>query len=364
MDESFEDSSEQITEPEDTFYEDDSNQAPPSDIVAFNELRSCADLVRMHRQKTLELQPEFQRHVVWKAPSQTRFIDSLIKGLPVPSMCFSHDYSTGKWQVIDGLQRITSIIRFLDDDSTWRLSRLDDIDPNISGKSVREFRDENSQLFKFYGRVQDITIPINVIRCDSRKPTHSHFLFTIFHRLNTGGMRLTNQEIRNCIYTGKLNRLLLDLAQTPRWEKLFGTGKTPDRFQSEELILRFFAFFDDARNYNGRLAKFLNEYMRQNRNPSDTWLDDKRQLFAETLKLLSTAVSGKYRETTTILEAVMFGIGRNISFLSGLSEAEIRSRYVTLKADPDFQDKTSGQGLSAGGKVIRRLAIAKEYFSK
>lgn len=95
-----------------TFEEDDSLEVPPADIVAYNESRSCADLYRMYKQGILEIQPEFQREIVWKSPAQTRFIDSLTKQLPIPSMCFSMDHKTLRWKVIDGLQRMASIIRF------------------------------------------------------------------------------------------------------------------------------------------------------------------------------------------------------------------------------------------------------------
>src|SRR5688500_9995803 len=112
----------------DTFNEDDSAELPPLDIVAYNELRSCADLFRMHQQRILQVQPEFQRDVVWKGPDQTRFIDSLIKQLPIPSMCFALDHKAQRWIVIDGLQRISTIVKFLEGGS-WRLAALDDVDP-------------------------------------------------------------------------------------------------------------------------------------------------------------------------------------------------------------------------------------------
>ncbi|MFQ5675151.1 MAG: DUF262 domain-containing protein [bacterium] len=119
---------------EQTFSEDDYEEVPPSDIVAYNELRSCADLFRMHNQKILETQPDFQRDIVWNGPAQTRFIDSLIKQLPIPSMCFAMDYRKQKWMVIDGLQRFSTIVRFLKGED-WTLSKLNDIEKNISGKS-------------------------------------------------------------------------------------------------------------------------------------------------------------------------------------------------------------------------------------
>lgn len=112
---------------EQSFYEDDYAEVPPSDIVAYNELRSCADLFRMKQQGILNIQPEFQRDIVWKGPDQTRFIDSLIKQLPIPSMCFALDHKAQRWIVIDGLQRISTIVRFLDG-GNWTLSPLEDVE--------------------------------------------------------------------------------------------------------------------------------------------------------------------------------------------------------------------------------------------
>ena len=117
----------ELQEEADTFEAADAEQPiPPPDIVAYNELRSCADLVRMHSSGKLELQPDFQRDVVWKQDDQSRFIDSLVKQLPIPSMCFSLDYKTQRWKVIDGLQRMSSIVKFLSK-IEWRLSNLNDI---------------------------------------------------------------------------------------------------------------------------------------------------------------------------------------------------------------------------------------------
>ncbi|HAN4572473.1 TPA: DUF262 domain-containing protein, partial [Escherichia coli] len=145
-----------------SYYEDDSEQHPPSDVIAYNELRSCSDLVRMYNEGTLNIQPDFQRDIVWNSSAQTRFIDSLIKQLPIPSMCFSFDYNSQEWQVIDGLQRMTSIIRFLSDPS-WQLSKLDDIDSKISGVRVSEFHKQKTELNNFYKRVQNLTIPVTVL---------------------------------------------------------------------------------------------------------------------------------------------------------------------------------------------------------
>ncbi len=246
-----------------TFEEDDSYELPPSDIIAYNELRSCADLFRMYTQGILDIQPEFQRDVVWKDAQQTRFVDSLVKQLPIPSMCFSLDFKSQKWQVIDGLQRMSSIVRFLKG-TDWKLSKLEDIDPKISGKQVSDFLDINSELYQYYTRVENLTLPITVLRCDYTKSSHTNYLFTIFHRLNTGAVGLNNQEIRNCIFSGPFNQLLKDLDKTPSWKHLVGLKKEKgNRFINQEIILRFFALGDRFENYSGRLANFLNDYMKE-----------------------------------------------------------------------------------------------------
>ncbi len=73
----------------------DSIEVPPADIIACNELRSCADLYRMYRENILAIRPHFQCEVVWRNPAQTRFIDSRVKQLPIPRMCFALDYTRG-----------------------------------------------------------------------------------------------------------------------------------------------------------------------------------------------------------------------------------------------------------------------------
>jgi uncharacterized protein with ParB-like and HNH nuclease domain len=201
---------------EDSYEYEDFIELPPEDIIAFNELRSCADILRMVTQQQLQIDSDFQREFVWKEEAQTRFIDSLIKQLPIPSMCISLDYRTHKRLVVDGLQRISTIINFLKEDADWQLSNLEDIDPRIRRKNVQEIKQDYPEL---YSRVENLSLPITVIRFDSSKPKHMDYLFTIFHRLNTGGTPLNNQEIRNCIYQGTFNDLLKECVNYKNWKK-------------------------------------------------------------------------------------------------------------------------------------------------
>ncbi|EOG1045360.1 DUF262 domain-containing protein [Vibrio fluvialis] len=342
---------------------DDSSETPPSDIVAFNELRSCADLKRMHDTNQLIIKPDFQRDVVWSNPSQTRFIDSLVKQLPIPSMCLSLDYKTEKRLMIDGLQRISSIIRFLQDDN-WRLSTLDDIDTRISGKTAGYIKKNN---FDLYSRIENLTIPVTVLRCDYSKKTHTNYLFTIFHRLNTGGNKLNNQEIRNCIYSGSFNELLKAVVKKDVFVNIFSIDKEKSyRFSNEELILRVFAFSDNYENYNGKLAKFLNNYMDDNKQISEDEWKFKEDKMERVLNLFyNNILQGrplqKLSKATT--ESILVGIYKNVDQLELENSANLITRYNTLRSDANFSVDSLSEGLSATDKVKSRIGRAVEIFS-
>jgi len=345
-----------------TYLEDDSKEFPPSDIVAFNELRSCADIVRMYKNKQLVINPEFQRGIVWKDTQQTRFIDSLTKQLPIPSMCISLDYKTNKRFVIDGLQRIYSIIKFLTDDN-WKMSKLDDIDGKISGKTVAEVKEHHKDL---YERVENLTIPITVIRYDARKKNHNQYLFTIFHRLTTGGTTLNNQEIRNSIYHGKLNNLLKELVKNDNWRKLLALEKDKTyRFAYEELILRFFAFYDYVEQgkykYQGRLTKFLNDYMDINQDPKDADLDKKKEIFTRTVdlaykQLFENKLLGEV--SNVVMEGILVGIAKNIETVENLSSQEFKERYEQLRQTTPYLKESLSGGLYQKDKPIERIKEA------
>lgn len=350
-----------------TFTEDDSPQVPPPDIIAYNELRSCADLFRMKKTGILDIQPDFQREVVWRNPDQTRFIDSLIKQLPIPSMCFSLDYKTQRWQVIDGLQRMSTICRLLSGES-WNLSELDDIDPQISGKPASDFHDLNSPLNQFLLRVENLSLPVTVLRCDYDKRTHTRYLFTIFHRLNTGGMKLNNQEIRNCIYSGDFNRLLKELNGYADWKHLLRLKSARgNRFTKEELILRVFAFLESVGDYEGRLAAFLNDYMAAHRNPAAAELDLKRTIFKRTVSMVYNVIyEGKppSKQPISILESLLVGVAANIDHLETKPKTDVRSRLQELLNQEEFSEAKLSEGLSAKQRVTGRINAARQIFAK
>lgn len=347
---------------EDLLDNDDHSETPPSDIVAFNELRSCADLVRMYKAKQLIINPDFQRDVVWTNPAKTRFIDSLVKQLPIPSMCLSLDYKTEKRLMIDGLQRISSVIKFLSDDD-WRLSKLDDIDSRISGKNVEYIKEKH---YDIYSRIENLTIPVTVLRCDYSKKSHQNYLFTIFHRLNTGGNKLSNQEIRNCIYSGEFNNLLKEIVELNVTKNIFSLEEDKKyRYAYEELFLRVFAFVDSFHKYSGYLAKYLNEYMNSKTKIEEKEINEKREKIFLSLDLLYKKILDgeplKISKTTT--EALIVGIYTNIDTLKDENSKSLKQRFKNLRADSNFSITNLSEGLASTEKVKGRISKAIELFS-
>lgn len=350
---------------------DDDNETPPSDVIAFNELRSCADLFRMYKADQLKIDPDFQRNIVWSASAKTRFIDSLAKQLPIPSMCLSLDAKTDKRLMIDGLQRISTIIKFLSDDN-WQLSKLDDVDSRISGSTPGHIRKMHKDV---YSRIENITIPITVLRCDYSKKSHMNYLFTIFHRLNSGGNKLNNQEIRNCIYSGSFNDELKELASNDISQSIFNYKKNFDntndsgknyRFEYEELYLRIFAFSENLKSYKGKLATFLNDYMESKRNINNESLN---KLFSNMLRVLVLLAKSKnedknilFKLSRTTIEAILYGIYQNIEYCEQQGVKHIINSITVLRRNPLFSQEALKEGLASKDKVNQRLNSSEAIF--
>jgi hypothetical protein len=347
---------------EQTFWENDSNDQPPPDVFAFSESRSCADLYRMYEQKSLDIQPEFQRELVWKNPDKTRFIDSLIKQLPIPSLCFSYDPKQQKWLVIDGLQRISTIISFLRGDD-WKLAKIEDVEPSIAGISTAGIKNTES-LLQFYRRVENSTIPITVLRCDYSNKNHLSYLFTIFHRLNSTGLKLNNQEIRNCIYSGPFNRLLRELDDYGNWRKINKMKKNESyRMQKQELILRFFAFYHDLDNYTGNLASYLNNFMASNRFMNNDEIESNKQIFKGTIDIYHRYIEKNkvtQKISITVQDAICYGIAKNIREVKEKEISIISHGIDSILKSDEFSEKALSEGLAKKQRLIDRMKKSQQ----
>ncbi len=359
-----------IKEVEDSFYNEDNEQPiPPDNVVAYNELRSCADLNRMHGSGKLEIQPDFQREIVWKPEEKARFIDSLVKQLPIPSMCFSLDSQTKNWKVIDGLQRMHTITSFLGT-ADWQLATANDIHPLLKGKRNSQLRNGTQEEKDLYTSVENLTVPITVIRCDYENASHLRYLFMIFNRLNSGGVRLNNQEIRNCIYSGKFNSLLkeFDKSNIPWIQVKKRIWGSMDRFRSVEVLLRALALSQHLAEYDGNLSGFLNNSMYKFSKGTDEQL----YVIKSNLELMSRLASGVIatlphgKKSLVFVEGILVGILSNLSIVPREPTLQL-SNWCRTKGEAfsnlSLYKEGARYGLADVQKVTDRLEQARQAFS-
>jgi hypothetical protein len=222
--------------------------------------------------KTLII-PDFQREYVWDNAKASRLIESLLLNIPIPVLFFS-ETPAAHYEIVDGHQRVFSVVRYLD--NQFPLSGLR-IQEELKGLRFHKLP-EREQRF-----LRTRTMRAIVINVDS-SPTMK---FEVFERLNTGGLALNAQEIRNAISSGELNNLLRELEATKAFMNCLGVRKPRKRMVDRELVLRFFALRDRLPSYRTPLVRFLNDYMRDNRNPDPSWLDDHRRMFTDTMEVIS-----------------------------------------------------------------------------
>jgi hypothetical protein len=130
--------------------------------------------------------------------------------------------------------------------------------------------------------------------------------------------------------------------------------------------LRFFAFYDNLKNYSGKLAQFLNEYMSDNQNPANTFLKKKEHLFKTTVNIITEELYQKNLEhklSNTILEALLYGVAKNINLLKNKNTVNLKKYYTLLKEQESFSNESLKEGLARKEKVKKRLNTSKIIFS-
>jgi hypothetical protein len=234
----------------------------------------------------LNIQPSFQRQFVWDKVKSSRLIESALLDIPIPIVYLSED-KDGKENVIDGQQRLTAFFSFIDgkfpDHSEFKLSGLN-VFTELNGNKFNQLSEE----------LQDkiITYKIRVIKF--KKESDGDLQFEIFTRLNTGSVPLNDQELRNCVFRGKFNDLLIELSRDNDFKYLLGIARPDRRMKDRELVLRFAAFhFNPYLNYNAPIKKFLNDTMEKYQNISTVDESDLRIAFKNTISIILSLLDRK-----------------------------------------------------------------------
>jgi uncharacterized protein with ParB-like and HNH nuclease domain len=216
--------------------------------------------------------PLLQRRFIWNQVRASKLIESFLMGLPVPPVFFYQERGTNKLLVVDGHQRLRSIVYFFsgrfgepipqEAAIPFTLIELDEKSPYLN--ATYNWLKENNEA-AFNKLINSVLRSFVVKQLDPQDDTS---IFQIFERLNTGGVILQGQEIRNCIYEGECNDSLNELNKYDPWRKIFGSDTADKRMRDVELILRFLALFHSRQTYKKPMKKFLNDFMKLNRRPS------------------------------------------------------------------------------------------------
>jgi hypothetical protein len=270
-----------ITSEEDDFYSDDDLY----NINSWGADLSFRELITMYDENEL-LKPEIQRNYVWQKPEASRFIESILMGLPVPSI-FLAKKGTRKL-IVDGYQRIMTVRDYVKgvfskDNSVFKLSNSNKINPRWRGKTFEQLSDDDKRKIK--------STTIHAIIFEQKEPRGTDTsLYQVFERINTGGRTLTPQEIRNCIYQGRLNKLLIELNKIKEWREFYGTSNPDDRMRDIEFILRFFALNTSeilkSKTTQISLKKHLNLFMGDKKNNSENAIKRFEKDFKDTMHFI------------------------------------------------------------------------------
>ena len=229
----------------------------PDDIYVENKPFSLKQIIDLIQINDIDLNPNFQRHFIWDNTRQSRLIESIFLGLPLPSIYLSQ-YNDGRLTVVDGLQRLTTIKNFME--NTLTLNNLEYLQ-ECNGKKYSELEHILTPLrLRRFGQTQVMCFVI-----DYRSP--SKLKFDLFKRLNTGGKPLNNQEIRNCLSRPDLQQALYRMTHLQEFIDATDNSIKDTRMEAQEAALRFMYFYREYREaqplgrYNGNMDNTLDDFV-------------------------------------------------------------------------------------------------------
>lgn len=253
---------------------------PLSEIRIEKKSYTFFELKRQYEErKELQLNPDYQRELVWKNKQKSELIESILMKIPIPVFYFFRT-EEGKIQVVDGQQRISSVISFMNNE--FSLSSLSIIG-NIEGKKFKDLQPSQQRT------IEDYSVDVYLIQ----PPTPEEVMLDIFDRVNRGGTKLNKQEMRNAIYQGKSTKLLKSLSETPSFKEIVGNFIDTQKMKDRYMILRFLSFYLyfsnrlDGVEYKGRLDEFLAEVMKKINGMNEDEIQELFTLFANTMDLLA-----------------------------------------------------------------------------
>lgn len=342
--------------------------------LSFNEL---AD---MYSTGELNILPEFQRMFRWSIEAQSRFIETLVLGLPIPPI-YVVEEDQGAYVLIDGLQRISSYLHFRG------LLNAPSYKPPIKQGDYLELFDcdiidaLNGMTYEDLSTALKIKLKRAFVRVEVIKRTSDNrFKYHMFKRLNTGGVALSAQQMRNCtirMLDATLNDFIMNLSDRDVYKRCIANLTDDQRYDwfDQELVLRFFAFKNFRETYKHDVSEFLTTYMERVSDPADALTFDyktEERVFLKTFELFDKTWGSKifartkpsdtndlsqnfavyhYESLTLGIQPLLDRIDSdNAEHLQRLKQAILK-----IKQDAQFTVLTTGGGKNSPGQLNARV---------
>lgn len=327
---------------------------------------SFGEIMSMYERDELIIDPEFQRLFRWSNDQQTRFIESLLLGIPIPPIFVAED-KDGKWELVDGVQRISTVLSFFGllkafpEKNKWTLTTGDFV------PLLKDYNIDNLPL-KLNLNLKRAACRIEIINWNSKIDMR----YELFKRLNTGGSPLTDQEIRNCIFRGEsteFNNILRKLSEKEVFKNLIVfTDKQKAEKYPEELVLRFSSLVYNSENITESLSVYMTDFMRDVVKNKTVNFVELECLFDRTFNLISPlgceifkGANGSF--SSSYFDGITIGIARNIDYYEQTNLEFLTQKIKELRNSEKFK-KFMGTAASSKDRVIGRIRIAVEIFSR
>lgn len=250
------------------------NTAQDSLVLQASDM-SLETVAAMVEKGAIDTQPAYQRRERWSPIRQSALIESFILNIPIPPVYLAEE-AYGKYTVIDGKQRLSTIRRFMRDELPLvGLEKFKQIEGYVFSKLPTELR--NALEIRPYVRVVTLL-----------KQSDPELKYEVFERLNTGGEALFPQEIRNAAYRGKLNDILFELSTSEFLRQQLKISKNNEptflQMQDVEYVLRFFMMHETWENFSGDYRRSMDHFMENNRDPDPARLRQLRRTYTEALQ--------------------------------------------------------------------------------
>ena len=334
---------------------------------------SYGELASMYERVELIITPEYQRLFRWDADQQAKFIESLLLGFPMPAIFVAED-ENGVWELVDGLQRISTVFDFMgvrsdirgtpEPPSRLSFSVKDDPKlPLLDGFTYESLSLRSRLALKrAYCRVE-------VIKTGSAP----NMKFDVFERLNTGGSRLEPQEIRNAIFRATAPDFMEHCDELA----LFAPFKNSLQISYNQrlamydrgLVLRFFTLKNNAENFDHDVEPFITSYIKKVISAKVAFnMETEKSVFQQTFTLISDALgedswrhnkdgSPRGAFSVYVFDALSIGVAKNLDSAVQLTAQELADRCRAVKDSPDFKENV-GPGANTQSKMKARLDAA------